>query len=335
MNMQAQLQAAIDAAAASVPGGSTSPGVDVDAHVAVDPCNITSTDELTCAPKRELIKVKELSEKAMLCSLSISTFSAYKRDDEATAEYGAGNVSKHLFASSDNRVKKLNNLYVDMQSYLRKNTVPYAWGKGIYMLAAREYFNITAELREKARVIDIKLNDLVANWNTVVQTDFARLYAIDPKLASYDDYPADIRSKYGHELNFMPVPKPDHFDPRFGMTDADKASLQRQLDEADMRASTHVIKQLMGPMQAAVTHLTKPVEDVKVFHKSLITNMVEVADRMNRANVSDDPAVQKQIDDLSRLASSISTNSVKHDAGVRRTAKSDIETLMKRMEGLV
>ena len=56
---------------------------------------------------------------------------------------------------------------------------------------------------------------------------------------------------------------------------------------------------------------------------------------MNRANVSDDPAVQKQIDDLSRLASSISTDSVKHDAGVRRTAKSDIETLMKRMEGLV
>ena len=88
-------------------------------------------------------------------------------------------------------------------------------------------------------------------------------------------------------------------------------------------------------MQEAVNHLAKPVEDVKRFSKNLITNMVEVADRMNRANVSDDPAVQKQIDDLSRLASSISTDSVKHDADVRRTAKSDIETLMKRMEGLV
>lgn len=319
MNMQATLHAAIQAAASTT---TEFPGK----HNDVD-------DSSRTAPS-----IKTMTEKAMLCSLRLKTFAPYKRDEEATNEYGAGSVNKHLFASKDNRVKKINAMYREMQTYLRNNTVPWSWGKGIYMLNSAQYITITRELRQRAAKIAEALDDLVANWPTIVQTDYARLYAIDPRLADYDDYPSDIRERYGYELNFSSVPKPEHMDPR-GVPEEEleelRASTERMLQEAGKAASTHLIQQLMKPMQEAVAHLTKPVEDVQRFSKSLITNMIDAADRMNRANLSDDPAVQKQIDDLMRVASGINTETVKHDVHTRTTAKAEIEALMGQMKGLV
>ena len=333
MNMQATLQAAIQAAASSVKPGV--PGNDVDVvEVKEGFCNITNVDDSSCASA----SIKTMTEKAMLCSLRLRTFAPYKRDEEATNEYGAGSVNKHLFASKDNRVKKINAMYREMQTYLRNNTVPWTWGRGVYMLNSMQYLTITGELRKRAAEIEKALDDLVANWPTIVQTDYARLYAIDPRLADYSDYPTDIRSCYGYELNFMPVPKPEHMDPR-GISEEERQALttstERMLKEAGKAASTHLIQQLMKPMQEAVAHLTKPVEDVQRFSKSLITNMIDAADRMNRANLSDDPAIQKQIDDLMRVASAINTETVKHDVHTRTTAKAEIEALMGQMKGLV
>lgn len=352
MNMQARLQAAIDAANKQTDEhiekriAEMLPELERDDSSSVASCPQLpgDTNDTDVKPVRKLVKIKELSDKAMLCSLRISTFSPYKRDEEATADYGAGSVNKHLFAGRDNRVKKLNALYSQLSRYLRDETVPYRQ-KGVYMLNAKNYFNVTSGIRAKNIEISKALDDLELHWSTAVQTDFNRIYAINPALANYDDYPTDIRSKYGHELDFMPVPKADDFDPMWGMSEEDRSSVQRQLDEADMQAATHVIKQLMVPMQAAVDHLAKPIEDVKGVNSSLVDNMIDVADRMNRVNLSDDPEVQKQIDDLTALASGINTNGlkvkfrkgviVKHDKHARSSAKTDIETLMSQMKGLV
>lgn len=342
MNMQARLQAAIDEANKQTDEriekciAEMLPELELDDSSSVASCPQLpgNTNDTDVKPVRQLVKIKELSDKAMLCSLRISTFSPYKRDEEATADYGAGSVNKHLFAGRENRVKKLNALYGQLSKYLRDETVPYRQ-KGVYMLNAKNYFNVTSGIRAKNIEISKALDDLELHWSTAVQTDFNRIYAINPALANYDDYPTDIRSKYGHELDFMPVPKADDFDPMWGMSEEDRSSVQRQLDEADMQAATHVIKQLMVPMQDAVDHLSKPVEDVKRFSKNLIGNMVDAADRMNRVNLSDDPEVQKQIDDLTALASGINTDVVKHDQLTRTIAKTNIETLMSQMKGLV
>mgnify|MGYP003143767417 CR=1 FL=1 len=334
MNMQATLQAAIQSAASTTIENPAKQN-DVDASTTLDPIGKQNdVDDSSCtAPS-----IKTMTEKAMLCSLRLKTFAPYKRDEEATNAYGAGSVNKHLFANRENRVKKLNAMYREMQTYLRNNTVPWSWGKGIYMLNSAQYITITREMRQMAAKIEEALDDLVANWPTIVQTDYARLYAIDPRLANYDDYPNDIRSRYGYELDFSSVPKPEHMDPR-GVPEEEleelRASTKRMLQEAGKAASTHLIQQLMKPMQEAVAHLTKPVEDVQRFSKSLITNMVDAADRMNRANLSDDPAIQKQINDLMRVASGINTETVKHDVHTRTTAKAEIEALMGQMKGLV
>jgi hypothetical protein len=337
MNMQAQLLAAMEAAEARAEQ-TTHDSSPADPVVTL-PVGSLQGHDVDEKPQRPLIKVKELSEKAMLVSCKTSVFSPYKRDEEATANYGAGNVSKHLFAGKGCLVKEVNALFLAVSTYIRQNTVPWTH-KGVHMLNAMNYSNVTAGVRERLDKANAKLDVLVPNWPTVVQADYHRVNAIglakgNPNLANWDDYPQDIRSKYRFEIDFSPVPKPDDFDPRFGLSEEDKASLQRQLDDADRGAATHVIKELLDPMREWAEHLAKPVQDVKRFHKSLVDNMIDAADRMNRANVSDDPEIQRQINSLGQLASSINKNAVSHDQYARNTAKSSVEALMGQMQGLV
>ena len=96
--------------------------------------------------------------------------------------------------------------------------------------------------------------------------------------------------------------KPNDFDPRHGVSEEDIASLQRQLDDAATNGGKHVIKQMLDPMEKAVVNLSTPVEDVKKFYNSIVTNMVDVADRMRRANISDDPEVSQRIHELTTLS---------------------------------
>lgn len=317
--------------------GRTSPDLSVAVNGVVDVVPAASQEAHATTPdveerKRPLIRVKPLHEKAMLCEISISVLSPYKRDIDASIEYGAGNVSKHLFTSQSNTVKTTNALYNKLGSYLRKNTIP--WSKGIHIMASGNYPTLTAELRQQRALCEAQLDKLANDWDTIRQDDYDRLYAKDPALANWNDYPSDIRSKYNVAVKFLPVPKSSDFSDSFGMSEEDVGSLQTQLDDVEVGAATHVIKQLLGPMLEAVEHLAKPAEDVKRFSPKLISNMVDVAIRMNNANVSDDPAIQTQIDDLYNMASSLGTEGLKHDNGIRRTAKSEIDTLVQQMKGI-
>ena len=74
MNMQAQIQAAIDAAASSPP--ECVPATDVAA-----PATVT--------PVRQLIEVKPLNEKAILVKLKRSMYQPNIRDEKASERYGA------------------------------------------------------------------------------------------------------------------------------------------------------------------------------------------------------------------------------------------------------
>jgi hypothetical protein len=79
------------------------------------------------------------------------------------------------------------------------------------------------------------------------------------------------------------------------------------------------------------------VEDVKKFYNSIVTNMVDVADRMRRANISDDPEVSKRIHELSTLSTGLNRNTdvLRHSHTARSAAVNDISTLMSKMQGLV
>ena len=78
-------------------------------------------------------------------------------------------------------------------------------------------------------------------------------------------------------------------------------------------------------------------DDGSVFRDSLIHNMVDVADRMGRVNVSDDPVIHERIQDLRSLVGVYANNKdvLRNSQSVREKAATQITDLMGQMQGLV
>ena len=136
----------------------------------------------------------------------------------------------------------------------------------------------------------------------------------------------------------MPVPTTGDF--RVGISDEDKESLQQQLNDAEVNANKHVLQSMLVPMQRAITKLSIPIgSDGSVFRDTLVDNLVEVTERMNKINLSDDAMMQGQIDDLRDLISSYSSeigkDLLRSNQTAREQAVTKIDTLVRNMTGLV
>ena len=352
MNMQAQLQAALDAA-------TSAPIIDDTSPVAVETTGTNNTavgysdddaasswkhvSEVVPQPAVPTVQIKSLAEKAMLVTLKMSRYGTTKLDRDETAAYGGShNVYKSLFSGSNNRVKKANSAYNAVYTYLNDHTVP--WDKGVRMVNSMEFTDIMAKLRGLIHTANTAVEDLLTNLEPEIAADMNHRQSCAAStgkghIVSRADYPTleEMRAKYSIDLQPSPVPKANGFDPRHPVTEEDIAGMQRMLDEAHTNGGKHVIKQMLDPMEKAVVNLSTPVEDVKKFYNSIITNMVDVADRMRRANISDDPAISQRIHELTTLSTDLNRNTdvLRHSHTARSAAVNDISTLMGKMQGLV
>ena len=302
-----------------------------------------SANELTSQPVAPTFKVKNLDEKAVLVQVKRRMYSPYKLDTEESRAYGAGNVNKHLFEGRNNRVKEAISKYTEVYTYVKDNTVP--WTTGVELLNIENYMDFTNGLRGLIHSADAAVDDLYRNWDAEVAADLGRLASIaaskgKPNLANPSDYPDadEMRAKFSIEVRYMPVPTADGFDPRLGISDADKATVQKQLDDATANESAHVINEMIEPMRLAVSKLNVKIgDDGSVFRDSLIDNMVDVASRMAKVNISDDPAITERIKDLQSLVGTYANNKdmLRNSPSVREKAATQIDDLMSKMQGLV
>ena len=213
------------------------------------------------------------------------------------------------------------------------------------MLNIEHYIDFTSGLRKLVDQANQAVNSLYACWDDEVQADLDRLAKIaqakgKPNLADPSDYPSadEMRAKFSVDVRYMPVPTTGDF--RVVISDEDKASLQQQLDDAGNNATKHVLESMITPMKRAIEKLAVPIgKDGSVFRDTLIDNMVDVAERMNKVNISDDPAIQEKINDLRSLvgayASPIGKDNLRSSQTVREKAVNQIDSLVSQMAGLV
>jgi len=304
---------------------------------------VVEPDHKPVTTTKQRIKVKGLDEKAVLISVKRRMYSPYKLDQEESKKYGAGNVNKHLFEGRDNRVKDTISKFTDVYTYVKDNTVP--WSTGVDMLNIDHYMDFTSGLRQRVDVANQAVNTLCTYWNDEVQGDLDRLAQIAvlknrPNLADPSDYPDvdELRAKFGVDIRYMPVPTTGDF--RVVISDEDKASLQQQLDDAESNATKHVLNSMIEPMKRAIEKLSVPIgSDGSVFRDTLIDNIVDVAERMSRVNISNDPVIQEKINDLRSLvgsyASPVGKDNLRSSQTVREKAVNQIDSLVSQMAGLV
>jgi hypothetical protein len=251
-----------------------------------------------------------LSSRAMLCSLSISMWSARKHDREASegiaqrhgAQPDAGRYHKVLLPKA--ALAEIQKIVSEARQEHYFMTLPWD-DNGYRVLPAATYMDHTEKMRELANQFTPAVEALGNQFGQLVDEAKVRLGG----LFRSEDYPApeELCSKYSFEAKVMPLPDAGDF--RVNLGDEEKERIKRQITAA-VEASLQVAsRDLWQRLYEAVSHLAERLQAYKVreegvehpFRDSVVTNLVKLVDVLPKLNVTGDA-------ELERLAAEVRTS---------------------------
>lgn len=298
------------------------------------------TDETPLTPRVSAVdKIKTLGDKVAQIRLKRSMFRPYKKDAEASKQYAVGNANKHLFKNPNSRVRTAMSASGRLYKFVKSNTLP-GLDEGVRLLNVQKY-PLTQFMRDVDSYMQDcadAVQDMYDNWDYEVSVDLARIERLKSGSSNRDDYPtaSEARAMFKNELRVLPMPDESHF--LFDVTDAEKQSLRAELADVEANASKYIIEQLLEPLQTAVEKLSIPIgEDGAVFRDTLTGNILDTVERMDKANISDDPDLQDKLDKLKAMANvydkhkeALRTNQTNRDK-----TKNQIAAMVSQLEGLL
>lgn len=242
-----------------------------------------------------------LSSRAMLCSLSISMWSARKHDPEASEEIAqrhgaqadAGRYQKVLLPKT--ALAEIQKIVSDARQEHYFMTLPWD-DNGYRVLPAAAYMDHTERMRDLSNRFSPAVETLAQQFGQLVEEAKVRLGG----LFRPEDYPSseELRSKFSFETKVMPLPNAGDF--RVTMGDEEKERIKRQITAA-VEASLQVAsRELWQRLYEAVSHLAGRLQAYKVtdegvehpFRDSVVTNLVKLVDVLPKLNVTGDPELE-------------------------------------------
>jgi hypothetical protein len=238
----------------------------------------------------------------MLCSLSISMWSARKHDREASEEIAqrhgaqadAGRYHKVLLPKE--ALAEIQKIVSEARQEHYFMTLPWD-DNGYRVLPAAAYMDHTEKMRALSNCFTPAVEALVRQFGQLVEEAKARLGG----LFRSADYPAtdELRSKFSFETKVMPLPDAGDF--RVALGDEEKERIKRQITAA-VEASLQVAsRELWQRLYEAVNHLADRLKAYKVtgnavehpFRDSVVTNLVKLVDVLPKLNVTADPELER------------------------------------------
>ncbi len=290
----------------------------------------------------------KLSERAMLVSLAIGSWSGTITDKEVTeevihnsqAEKGAGKWTKVLITRK--YLQHPGSKISAARTTHRVLTLPWEDG-GTRILAASAYFNYT----EQMRLARLSIEAAVAEAFDVERLIEYKAEARQRLGRQYreEDFPTadEIRAKFYVDVEVKPIPEAGDF--RTKLADKTMKSIMKDIER---RTEERLEKAIKDVYQRIADVTEKMVDKLRAyepsagaeesnnrFRDSLVWNVKELADLLPALNITNDPKIE---DMRQRLLSDLTANSpdiLRIDAHERqRTAKAAEKILAKARQYL-
>ncbi len=268
--------------------------------------------------------IVEFSKTAMLVSLNARCYGAKKEDKKISREVAdAHNTSTDSGKYSKNLVPKdslepVQKSITALRGFFYENTLPWL-DEGIRVLPSANYETFKAGLESLRDDYDVAVRGFTNAWPDIVEN--ARKKLAD--MFDVRDYPADIRSRFGCTVRFMPIAESGDF--RVTMADAERTALQADiaatLGEAQKGATADIYDRLLTAVRAMAAKLSayKPAVGADkaqgVFRDSLVDNLRDVVALVPRLNFAGDT-------ELVRLCNEIQAELLAVDAPTLRESDS-------------
>ena len=242
-----------------------------------------------------------LSSRAMLCSLSISMWSARKHDPEASEEIAqrhgaqadAGRYHKVLLPKE--ALAEIHKIVSEARQEHYFITLPWD-DNGYRVLPAAAYMDHTEKMRALSNRFTPAVEALVQQFGQLVEEAKVRLGG----LFRPGDYPApdELRSKFSFDTKVMPLPNASDF--RVALGEEEKERIKRQITAAVEASLQIASRELWQRLYEAVSHLAERLQAYKVtdqgvehpFRDSIITNLVKLVEVLPKLNVTADPELE-------------------------------------------
>jgi hypothetical protein len=238
----------------------------------------------------------------MLCTVSISQWSASKHDRQASEEIAlqhgaqpdAGRYNKLLIPKEN--LAELQRIAGEARREHYFMTLPWD-DNGYRVLPAAVYMEHTEKLRRYGQEFLAAVELFATQFDRLVLESSARLGG----LFRVEDYPTskEIRDKFSFDVKVMPLPDANDF--RVSLGDAEKDRIKRQIT-ASVEASLSISsRDLWQRMYEAVSHMAERLSAYKAneegvehpFRDSIVTNLVKLVDVMPRLNITGDTELER------------------------------------------
>lgn len=288
------------------------------------------------APTQNPSASNVLASRAMLVSLSISSWSARKLDKSATqqihqenqAQSDAGRYNKLLLPKD--ALKGVQKVIGATRGDFLERTLPWA-NDGQRIMAALGYLEHSQWFRKQKSAFDQEVNKFLTSYDNEVNETQSRLGS----LFNPADYPpaSVIAQKFDMNMLVWNVPAGDDF--RVNIAEAQIESIRTEIEasvnEATNRAITDIYNRVSTVLERMVERLTKyqpasgPGEKPEgIFRDSLVENVRDLVGIMPTLNITGDPALDVIAKELKSLT--------QHDAETLRAdaqARSDTANAAK------
>lgn len=280
-----------------------------------------------------------LASRAMLCSLSISTWSARKHDPEASEEiarqHGAqadsGRYHKVLLPKT--ALAEIQKIVSEARQEHYYMTLPWD-DNGYRVLPAAAYMEHTERMRALSNRYTPAVEALVNEFNQLVEEAKIRLGG----LFRAEDYPGpdELRSKFSFETKVMPLPDAGDF--RVALGEEEKERIKRQITVA-VEASLQVAsRELWQRLYESVSHMAERLQAYKVtgegvehpFRDSVVTNLVKLTDILPKLNVTGDAELERLAAEV-RASLLVDPQELRKSEAVRNETAKNASAIANRM----
>lgn len=242
-----------------------------------------------------------LQHMAMISTLHISMIGISSKDVSATEKANtylrtsdaAGYYSKCKINRDD--IRPILNAAQAARNYRRRVTRP--WGQNdTRLLPSFDVIEFTDKMNDLKSQYEDAVYGVQARWPTIINDQMARL----GPLFNIDEYPVqhEVIDCFGFMSELLPVPDGSHIVLDLEKTMIEK--LRRQLDEQNQKRLEKSMAEMWQRLYDPVANMAKICSEDKAVYNSLIENIEDAVQVLQRLNITNDQNFNDMIAEINR-----------------------------------
>jgi len=304
--------------------------------------------------------VTSIASSAILGSLSISSWTARKKDRSTEAELQvskgaasskAASVYKNLFVESA-ELKQVVTYGQECSRWFASKTIPWD-DNGTRLIPTQTFFEIDAEIASRREQYDKYVGIFLDNYNTQVSKQAFMLGSMFDRA----EFPSvnEVAYKFGFRFNTMPVPLSGDFRVDIGhegnvmLAERCEVEIVRRINSAVTDVYERVkeqVEHIRERMEASLTYEPGEPEEIQILdddgnvkemklrktrrpklYQSLLDNGLELCENMRHLNITNDEVLEEARMKLYNSLIALDIDSLRESPDIQKSVQTKMESI--------